>query len=170
MTEALALLEKMLLSRPCSGVEKTGHLWQFMFGDGDTTLNIECPWRLLLDGKIAFGADDDGQQFGLQVPLDGVKEIEKFLSTSPVILIMIRPGCSDLSLSFQNGVCLEAFNGSSGYEGWACSGEGGVAVAQAAAIWLYGTPAARPKSIAVGYRVPQSGDCAALRYPKRDFR
>jgi hypothetical protein len=128
MTKALELLETMLLRQPCTHVEKAGHLWQFRFGDGDTTLNLECPWRLLLNGAIAFGGDDDGQQFGLPAALDGVKETEKLLSTSLVSLVEIRQGCSDLGLTFQNGVCLEAFNGSSGYEGWTCSGTTGVTV------------------------------------------
>lgn len=97
-------------------------------GDGEVTLNLECPWRLLLNGAIAFGGDDDGQQFGLSAPLDVVKETEKLLSASLVSLVEIREGCSDLSLTFQNGVRLEAFNGSSGYEGWTCSGKGGVTV------------------------------------------
>ena len=128
MTKALELLETMVLRQPCTCVEKTGQLWQFMFGHGDATLNLECPWRLLLNGAIAFGGDDDGQQFGLQAPLDGVKETKKLLAASPVSLVEIREGCSDLGLTFQNGVRLEAFNGSSGYEGWTCSGKGGTAV------------------------------------------
>ena len=128
MIKALELLETMMLRQPCTYVEKAGHLWQFRFGDGDATLNLECPWRLIINGAIAFGGDDDGQQFGLQAPLDGVKETKKLLATSPVSLVEIREGCSDLNLTFQNGVRLEAFNGSSGYEGWTCSGKGGAAV------------------------------------------
>jgi hypothetical protein len=80
VTKALELLETMMLGQRCTYVEKVGHLWQLRFGDGDATLNLECPWRLLLNGAIAFGGDDDGQQFGLPTPLDGVKETEKLLS------------------------------------------------------------------------------------------
>lgn len=71
MKTALDLLETMILRLPCTDVEKTGHLWQFRFGDGHTTLNLECPRRLLQDGAIALGGDDNGQQFGLSAPLDG---------------------------------------------------------------------------------------------------
>ena len=78
--------------------------------------------------RLRFGGVDDGQQFGLLAPLDGVKGTERLLSASRVSLVEIREGCSDLSLTFQNGVRLEAFNGSSGYEGWTCSGKGGAAV------------------------------------------
>ena len=142
MTKALELLETMVLRQPCTCVEKTGRLRQFMFEDGDATLNLECPWRLLLNGAIAFGGDDDGQQFGLPAPLDGVKATEKLLSGSLVSLVEIREGCSDLSLTFQNGVRLEAFNSSAGYEGWTCSGKGGVTVvAQGSGIYRYGSQA-----------------------------
>jgi uncharacterized protein DUF6188 len=128
MEKAIELLETMMLRQPCTYVEKAGHLWQFRFGDGDANLNIECPWRLLLNGAIAFGCDDDGQQFGLPAALDGAKETEKLLSASLVRSVEVHSGCSDLSLTFQNGVRLEAFNGSSGYEGWTCSGKGGITV------------------------------------------
>jgi hypothetical protein len=128
MEKAIELLETMMLRQPCTCVEKTGPSWQFRFGDGDAILNLECPWRLLLNGAIAFGGDDDGQQFGLPAALDGVKETEELLSGSLVRSVEVRSGCSDLSLTFQNGVRLEAFNGSSGYEGWTCSGKGRVTV------------------------------------------
>ena len=102
MIKALELLETMMLRQPCTYVEKAGHLWQFRFGDGDATLNLECPWRLLLNGAIAFGGDD-GQQFGLPAALDGVKKTEKLLSASLVRSVEVLSGCSDLSLTFQNG-------------------------------------------------------------------
>jgi hypothetical protein len=128
MTMALDLLETMMLRLPCTDVEKTAHLWQFRFGDKHSTLNLECPWRLILDGAIAFGGDDDGQQFGLPAPLDGVKKTRKLLAASLVTLVEVREACSDLTLTFDNGVLLEAFNGSSGYEGWTCSGKDGATV------------------------------------------
>ena len=88
MEKAIEVLETMVLRLPTC-VEKAGHVWQFRFGDGEATLNLECPWRLLLNGAVAFGGDDDGQQFGLPAPLDGVKETEKLLSASLVSLIEI---------------------------------------------------------------------------------
>jgi hypothetical protein len=138
MGTSIEMLESLLKNLPCTGVEKSGHLWQFRFGGGSATLNLECPWRLLLQGAIAHGGDDDGQQFGLPAPIDGVKETRRLLAASPVISLNVRDACSDLSLTFENGVVLEAFNGSSGYEGWTCSGTAGTVVAQgggALAVW-----------------------------------
>jgi hypothetical protein len=81
--KAIELLETMMLRQPCTYVEKAGHLWQLRFGDGDANLNLECPWRLLLNGAIAFGGDDDGLQFGLPAALDGVRENwEAFIGVS----------------------------------------------------------------------------------------
>jgi hypothetical protein len=80
MQKVIEVLETIVLRLPCTYVGKAGHVWQFRFGDGEATLNLECPWRLLLNGAVAFGGDDDGQQFGLPAPLDGVKETEKLLS------------------------------------------------------------------------------------------
>jgi hypothetical protein len=130
MRIAIELLETMLLGLPCTEVAKAGHLWQLTFGDGNATLNLECPWRLLSHGAVVYGGDDDGQQFGLPAPLDGVKETRKLLDASSVSSVEVREACSDLSLKFENGVILEAFNGSSGYEGWTCSGKSGTVVAQ----------------------------------------
>jgi hypothetical protein len=130
MTTAIQLLESLLMNLPCTEVEKAGHLWQLRFGDGVATLNIECPWRLLSQGAVAHGGDDDGQPFGLSEPIDGVKKTTRLLAASPVVSLNVREICSDLSLTFENGVVLEAFNGSSGYEGWTCSGTDGTVVAQ----------------------------------------
>jgi hypothetical protein len=128
MTNATELLEKLLVGSPCIGVEKAGHLWQLKFGYGRATLNLECPWRLRVKGRIVYGGDDDGQQFGLSAPVDGTQETTRLLSDSYVVSLEVRETCSDLTLNFENGVVLEAFNGSSGYEGWTCSGEGGTVV------------------------------------------
>jgi hypothetical protein len=130
MTTANRLLESLLIHLPCTEVKKTGHLWQFRFGGDAATLNLECPWRLLSQGMIVYGSDDDGQQFGLPEPIDGVKQTAKLLAVSPVASLDVREACGDLSLTFENGIVLEAFNGSSGYEGWTCSGTKGTVVAQ----------------------------------------
>ena len=130
MRTAIEVLESLLMSLSCTDVEKAGNLWQFRFGGGSATLNLECPWRLLSQGAIAYGGDDDGQQFGLLKPIDGVKETTRLLAASSVVSLYVREACSDLSLTFENGVVLEAFNSSSGYEGWTCSGRDGTVVAQ----------------------------------------
>lgn len=124
---ATQTLKTMLLGSPCLDVEKTGHLWQLRFNDG-ATLNLECPWRLLLNGSIVFGDTDDGQAFGFPQAINGVETVKNWLGTALVKALSIQKGSGDLFLAFQNEVCLEAFNGSSGYEGWTCSGKTGATV------------------------------------------
>lgn len=125
------LLHEALIDLPCTGIVKTGYLWQFAFGSEGVTLNLECPWRFLLHGAVVFGGDDHQQQFGLVAPIDGVQKSRGLVSNSAVTSVEVRDGTGDLTIEFQNGVRLEAFNSSAGYEGWTCSlRDGRVIVAQ----------------------------------------
>jgi hypothetical protein len=130
MTTAKQFLESSLINLPCTEVEKSGHLWQFRFGGGVATLNLECPWRVISQGAIVYGGDDDGQQFGFAAPIDGLRKTTALLAASPVVSLHVREASGDLSLTFENGVLLESFNDSSGYEGWTCSAAEGTVVAQ----------------------------------------
>jgi Family of unknown function (DUF6188) len=125
------LLRETLIDLPCTSIIKTDYLWQFAFGSAGVSLNLECPWRFLLQGMVAFGCDDHQQQFGRPSQIDGVEKSHALLLTSPVVSVEVRDGTGDLAIGFQNGVRLEAFNLSSGYEGWTCSlADGRVVVAQ----------------------------------------
>jgi hypothetical protein len=139
MTNSKQCLEAMLLGQSCTSVEKANHLWQFRFGNEDAVLNLNCAWRLIANGAIELGYEDHQQQFGLPAPLDGVTETQRILSSSEVAIVEIREGCGDLSITFRNGVRLDAFNDSSGYEGWECSGrKGSQVIAQGGgnlAVW-----------------------------------
>ncbi|MGD0444965.1 MAG: DUF6188 family protein [Edaphobacter sp.] len=125
------LLKEGLIGFSCTSVVKAEFLWQFTFGKAQASLNLECPWRLLSNGSVAFGCDDHEQQFGLTYKIDGIKKSLELLSDSHVSLVEVRDGSGDLFITFENGVKLEAFNLSSGYEGWTLSlKNGGVVVAQ----------------------------------------
>lgn len=125
------LLNDVLVGLCCTAVIRTEYLWQLTFGTAQASLNLECPWRLLSDHAVAFGCQDHEQQFGLTERIDGTKKSETLLSNSPVTLVEVRDGCGDPAISFKNAVRLEAFNLSSGYEGWTCSLKSGcVVVAQ----------------------------------------
>jgi hypothetical protein len=115
------LLDERLKGLSCAAVIRTAALWQFTFGQSQASLNLHCPWRLLVGGAIAYGCDDHEQQFGLPERIDGVKRTEGLLSSSLVTRVSVREGCGDLEIAFDSGVRLEAFNNSAGYEGWTCS-------------------------------------------------
>jgi hypothetical protein len=125
------LLRETLVDLSCTQIIKSEHLWQFVFGPAGVSLNLECPWRFLLQGRVAFGCDDHQQKFGHPSQIDGVKKSHELLLSSSVASVEVRDGTGDLIIDFQNGVRLEAFNLSSGYEGWTCSlTDGRVVVAQ----------------------------------------
>jgi hypothetical protein len=121
-------LKDGLIGLPCTAVSKTEYLWQFRFGLDQSVLNLECPWRILRDGEVAFGCDDHDQQFGQNYKIDGPKKTKELLAESRVTLVEVRDGPGDLLVAFENDLQLEAFNLSSGYEGWTCSFKSGALV------------------------------------------
>jgi len=113
-------IDQFLLGLSCTSVQKAEYSWHLIFGEDKRSLNLECPWRLLVGGSIAFGDEDHEQQFGLPAPVDGEELTRRILSASPVISVDVTP-TADITLTFENGVVLEAFNHSGGYEAWTVS-------------------------------------------------
>jgi hypothetical protein len=126
--DGIEILKQVFTGLPCTSVSKAEYSWHLSFGSREATLNLECPWRLSSEESISYGYEDDGQQFGLSHPVDGVAKLTTVLSNSPVASVDIHEISSDRSITFANGVRLEAFNASSGYEGWNCSLTGGTTV------------------------------------------
>jgi hypothetical protein len=93
------------------------HDWLFTFSEG-VSLVVECPWRLLADGRIRVSSDDDGQQFGLPKPIDSATEATNLIGGRLVRSISVRPGVLDLLVEFDGGHALEVLPVSSGYEAW----------------------------------------------------
>ena len=123
----LTQLDSAFIGLRCTGVAKYApDSWRFDF-EGRTHADIRCPWRIIRNGGIALGHEDHEQQFGLPAPLDGQREALKLLS-GKVVKATIREIASDLILVFNDGVYLEVFNDSSGYEGWECSCTNGLFV------------------------------------------
>ena len=117
-------LSEALLGLPCTRIEHPSDwFWQIGFGDNIVVFGIESPWRLLFQGSIAFGDEDQGQRFGLPEPVDGPARCLEILKATHVTSAGIREGVGDLTITFDNGAMLEIFNHSSGYEGWSCTFE-----------------------------------------------
>jgi hypothetical protein len=47
-----------LLGLRSTAVVREPHAWHFAF-DGGAALVAECPWRILVEGRIALGSADD---------------------------------------------------------------------------------------------------------------
>jgi hypothetical protein len=122
MAEAPNLAQTLLsdlIGLSCTEVKKPSDwFWQFIFGKAEAVIGAEAYWRLIVNGKIAFGRDDDGQKFGLPEPLNGVTLCTKLLRDQRIKSFELRPDVSDLFVNFESGARLEIFNISAGYESW----------------------------------------------------
>lgn len=117
---------------PCESVVHDSETleWVFGFGPG-VSLRVAAPWRILEGGRIRLGHEDHGQQFGLTRPMDGAATAMEFLRGRPVKIFSIAAISADVSIDFGDGLLLQIFNASSGYEGWTLSGiDGRQVVAQ----------------------------------------
>jgi hypothetical protein len=105
------------IGQQCTGVDRHEYSWGFGFGNAGG-LNVQCPWRIIADARIAVAGTDDGQQFGLPEPLDAGARARALLLGKQVTNVRIDPVSADLHVVFGENAVLELFNNSSGYEGW----------------------------------------------------
>lgn len=109
-------LENRLLGRQCEIVRRKADWVANLVGGGSIALPV--PWRIIANGRIAFASEDDGQTFGLPAPLDGEIVAKRLLGGHSITKILVTPDTADLTLHFGRTLRLDAFNNSSGYEGW----------------------------------------------------
>jgi hypothetical protein len=114
--DLLGKLQKHLVGRCCS-IERREADWAANL-EGGGTISLPVPWRLVVDGRIAFADGDDGQQFGLPAPLDGQTEANRLIAGRSITQVSIDTETADLCLRFEGSVRLDTFNYSAGYEGW----------------------------------------------------
>jgi hypothetical protein len=122
MDVALALATH-LVGRRLVETKRREYDWTFSFEGipAFSHLNVSCPWRILIEGRIAFAAGDDGQKLGLPAPLNGEEVTQRLLGERVISRLSIRPDAGDLSIIFSGHASLEVLNLSSGYEGWQIS-------------------------------------------------
>jgi hypothetical protein len=114
---ALAELNACLAGRYLTAVIRREYDWAFAFTES-AALRAECPWRILVKGRIAFASSDDGHKFGLPAPLDGEEVARRLLGQKAIERSSVRTDTGDLSITFADQTILEVINLSSGYEGW----------------------------------------------------
>jgi hypothetical protein len=104
--------------------------WVFDFGDG-YGLQVASPWRMLVHGAISLGPRDHLQQFGLSRAINVEVAVWDLVRDRIVREASAAVGSADLVIDFGDGIRLEVFNDSSGYEGWILNApDGRVLVAQ----------------------------------------
>lgn len=123
-----AELSELLTGLKCTNVIRFGDLsWRFEF-EGQFTLDARCAWRIISNGRVALGHEDQGQWYGLPAPVDGVTAAMQLLSGDSARKITIHKESGDMYLEFDSGTRLEVANYSSGYEGWECFTKSGLDV------------------------------------------
>jgi hypothetical protein len=97
--------------------------WVFTF-TGQRALRVGAPWRLVFEGRIVIGCEDDGHLFGLERPVDAKERFARAVAGQEVTEAAVN-NVGDLDLRFHSGSTLQVFNVSCGYEGWQLFGPGG---------------------------------------------
>jgi hypothetical protein len=113
-------LTTYLVGRRLVETKRREYDWAFRF-EGTPAFShlcVSCPWRVLIEGRIAFAGGDDGHKFGLPTPLNGEEITQRLLGQRVIDHLSIRPDAGDLSIIFSGQATLEVLNMSSGYEGW----------------------------------------------------
>jgi hypothetical protein len=93
-----------------------GVLWELSFASG-ALLNVQCLWRLFVDGSIKCTSEDHGQLFGLKKPFDCVEALAALVGV-PILNSAVRNGTTDITITFSSGALLEILQTSGGYESW----------------------------------------------------
>lgn len=96
------------------------HDWVFAF-DNETSIAVECLWRLVECGRIRFTSEDDGQLFGHSSPVNVATEVNDRLARAVVQGVRLSQGLLDLDLRFSTGHHLQIVPNSSGFEAWTVS-------------------------------------------------
>ena len=53
----------------CINIVRHEYSWAFVFDKG-CSLTVECPWRIIANGRIAVAHNDHHQKFGHSQPID----------------------------------------------------------------------------------------------------
>ena len=102
----------------CTGVTRFGsNSWGFEFEE-HTRLNVFCSWRIVANGRVAYGSSDYCLQSGGFGPID---RKAKGLLDGRVVNVNLGERIADLFLDFECGTRLALINSSSDHEGWSCS-------------------------------------------------
>jgi hypothetical protein len=121
MTSSLIFaMQESIAGRTCSA-ERHDWTWCFVFGKGAAdgcTVTTTSWWRIISEGRIAHAVEDDGQQFGLPRPVDGIERSNTLLAHTCAVTILVKDLTSDLRIDFQRGLRLDIMNSSCGCESW----------------------------------------------------
>ncbi len=116
MNDLTSAFEADVVGRPCR-VRRREHDWDFDLQNG-RGLAVSCHWRIVSSDGIALTEEDDKQWFGLAEPIDAAMRATALFAGATVTSVKVDQTTADLCLGFSNGLRLDLFNNSAGYEGW----------------------------------------------------
>ena len=111
-----AAFQTALAGKSCT-VTLRAHDWEFAFGPANG-IAVSVPWRLVDREAIALTDSDHDQRFGLPQPINAETRANELLNGAIVQRVQADAVTADLRIWFSNGIRLELFNNSTGYEGW----------------------------------------------------
>lgn len=102
--------------------------WMIRF-EGDTSLIIECLWRLVDSVQIIVASIDEGQRSTIWVNRNGNdevavvfrdagQELSRCLYNARIHSATVRPITNDVQFDFDNGMSLQLISGRSSSGGW----------------------------------------------------
>lgn len=100
-----------------SGIVRHEQGWVFSFGRA-CWLTLECPWRIVVDDRMALASEDDGQRFGGSAPIDIEANANAMIGHLRVVSLAMAEGTADIQIIFDGDTRVDVFNDSMGYEGW----------------------------------------------------
>ena len=101
----------------CVTFDKEADSWRFYFAD-KVYVSVYGFWRLLTNDKITWVSFDNEQQFGLPKPIDLINELKQVLTGKRLTKIEVLNNTFDLTLTLTEGLKIDIYITSSGYESY----------------------------------------------------
>ncbi len=106
-----------LVGLQIASVHVDDHVWAISFSN-DSTLTVECLWRLTSKATLIRTSEDHLQMFGNSTFVDAAWELEHLTRGISVSSVTFVPGTADLRLELGPSTVLEIISTSAGYESW----------------------------------------------------
>ena len=98
-------------------VSEPSYPWVFGLGDSGSIV-AECPWRILLEGKVRHSSEHHAMKPGLPAPMHVAAEANRLFHGSSIVSAEIRQGTADLLLDLEGKLRLEILPFLPGHEAW----------------------------------------------------
>lgn len=95
------------------------------FHSDSFNISVDSPWRVQDKDRIIISSGDHGQVYGHPRPIDAAANLTNGIQNQRISSFQVDEVTSDLTITFENGVRLQTFRESTGYEAWHITLTGG---------------------------------------------